>query len=295
MSEKDEDQIIDEEIVNDEVVEEQESIENPEDSEEKDPESIQDDEEDEEDRIITIGDSAADDTEEAEETAETPAWVKRTRKANRRLESENKRLKRQLEEQQKATEKEKPVELGEKPTLSSCNFDDKKYEQELIGYYERERKVKEQAAEKAKIIEEQNAAYRVRQERYVNMKQEHSFKDFADAEELVSNTLSLEQQGMIVEGADDSALLVYALGKNPKKLEELSKLNPIDFAFKVSKLEAQLKVMNKKAPAPEKRVGGRSSGGISGNSDQTLERLREDAAKTGDYTKVNAYKRKHKG
>jgi len=87
------------------------------------------------------------------------------------------------------------------------------------------------------------------------------------------------------------------LGKNPKKLEELSKItDPVDFAFKVAKLESQLKVTDRKAPKPEKRVSSNKSGGISGNSDKTLDRLRDEAAKSGDYTKVTAYKRKlHKG
>ena len=181
--------------------------------------------------------------------------------------------------------------------LNNEGHDDSKYEQEILAYDGRRRKVEEQAVKKAKVTEDQNTAYKVRQERYVNSKQEHSFKDFSDAEELVSNTFSETQQGIIIEGAEDSALVVYALGKNPKKLEELSKItNPIDFAFKVAKLESQLKVTSKKAPKPEKRISSGKPGGISGNSDKVLARLMAEADKSGDRTKVVAYKRKlHKG
>lgn len=282
----------DEDVIEEEVTQEEETVEQSEVSDESDPAIIQDEEE--EDRIVSIGDLPAEDSEGAEEgenKPETPGWVKTVRKVNRKLESENKRLKRELEA--KETETVKPVALGEKPTLASVKYDDAKYEAELEAYWIRKRQIEGQAAEKAKTVEEQNNAYTVRKERYANMKQEHSFKDFTDIEELVSETFSPTQYGIIIQGAEDSALVVYALGKNPKKLEELSKIsNPIDFAFQVSKVEAQLKVSSRKAPKPESRVNANKTGGISGNTDKVLERLRADALKSGDSTKVVAYKRK---
>ena len=279
---------IDEEDINTE----EEIVEDSDVSEEVEPENDQDDDEDE-DRVVTIGDSVSEDdeSEETEDKPETPGWVKKVRKVNRKLEGENKRLKRQLEE--RTTETVKPVELGEKPTLKTSGYDDEKYETDLISYYERKRKVEEQVAHRTSEVEAQNKTYKTRQEKYVSLKQEHNFKDFKTAEELVSDTFSQVQQGIIVQGADDSALLVYALGKNPKKLEELSKItDPVEFAFKIAKLESQLKVTDRRAPKPEKRVSSGKSGGISGSADKTLERLRDEAAKTNDYTKIAAYKKK---
>jgi len=286
----DEDLVVEEEVVPEEPQKE-ETVEESEVSQESEPVIIPDEEEDEEDRIVTIGDSEPD--KESEENQETPGWVKKVRKVNRKLESENKKLKRQLEENAKAAETKKPVELGEEPTLAKCKYDDDKYKQDLRAYDERKRKVEEQASEKAKTIENQNKMWQSKQEKYTNLKKEHGFKDFGDTEELVSNTFSQTQQGIMVQGADDAALLVYALGKNPKKLEELAKItDPVDFAFKIAKLESQLKVTTKKAPTPEKRVPTGNAGGMSGTTDNTLARLREEAVKTGDYTKVSAYKNK---
>jgi len=282
----DEDQIIKEDVVLDEQQVEEEVIENAEtldQPENEDPDTARNEEE--EDRIVIIGDSPS------EDERETPGWVKKVRKVNRKLESENKRLKRQLEE--KSIETVKPVELGEKPTLASCKYDDSKYEKELIGFYEQKRKVEDQAAEKVKVIESQNKVWQNRQEQYVSLKKEHNFKDFDEMEETVSATFSQTQQGIIVQGAEDAALLVYALGKNPKKLEELAKItDPVDFAFKVAKLESQLKITSKKVPEPEKRVSTSTSGGLSGNTDKVLDKLRSEADKSGDYTKIAAYKRK---
>ena len=281
-----------EEVVEDEfVVEEDQSNEEVEETEVEDSDEVEDDEE--EDRIVTIGDE---EPPEEEEEAEAPGWVKKVRKVNRKLESEVKALKRQLAE--RSTEQQKPeptIEVGEKPTLKSVRYDDKKYEQELASYYERKRLAEEQQAQQAKQVEEQKRQWQKRQERYVEKKREHSFKDFDEVEDLVQNSLDVMQQNIIIHGADDSSLLVYALGRNPKKLEELSAVkDPVEFAFRVAKLEEKLKVTSKKAPAPEKKISGSKAGGLSGKADQTLERLRKEAERTNDYTKVTAYKRKQR-
>lgn len=290
---EDEDLVIDEEEQDDLEPEVEESDEAPEsEPEDEDQEDSPDDEEpdddEEEERVVLIGDDEPD-----EEEKEAPGWVKKVRKVNRKLESENKRLKRELEQRSTAKQDQgPPVELGEKPTLKSVGYNDKKYEAELAKYYERKRQVEQYEAQKAQQQQEQQQQWQERQKRYVTQKEAHGFRDFEDAEELVANTFSVTQQGIIVQGAEDSALVIYALGKNPKKLEELAKeSDPVSFAFKVAKLESQLKVKDKKAPSPEKRVKGGKSGGLSGTEDQTLERLRAEAAKTGDYTKVTQYKR----
>src|SRR6056297_947159 len=227
-----------EEVVEDEfVVEEEQSNEEVEETEVEDSDEVEDDEE--EDRIVTIGDE---EPPEEEEEAEAPGWVKKVRKVNRKLESEVKALKRQLAE--RSTEQQKPeptIEVGEKPTLKSVRYDDKKYEQELASYYERKRLAEEQQAQQAKQVEEQKRQWQKRQERYVEKKREHSFKDFDEVEDLVQNSLDVMQQNIIIHGADDSSLLVYALGRNPKKLEELSAVkDPVEFAFRVAKLEEKL-------------------------------------------------------
>ncbi|MCY1427445.1 hypothetical protein D9M71_432910 [compost metagenome] len=97
-----------------------------------------------------------------------------------------------------------------------------------------------------------------------------------------------------MQGADNSALVVYALGKNAAKAKELAAIkDPVKFAFAIAKLETQLKVQAKKsAPAPERTVSG--SAPKSGAVDSSLERLREEAAKTGDYSKVTQYRKQQK-
>ena len=277
------DEVVEEEAIENTEVSEEEVIENTETSEEE-----TETEEEVEDRIVTIGEPEMEETPE-EDPQETPGWVKKVRKVNREQEREIKRLKKQLETV--TTPQEVVVELGPKPTLESAKFDDKKFEKDLLDWHERSRKVAEQKIQQQKAIENQQKAWQEKQTRYASLKQEHKFKDYKDAEDVVSDTFSKVQQGIIVQGADDPALLVYALGKNTKKLEELSKVtDPVEFAFKIAKLEAQLKVTSRKAPAPEKRISGGKTG--SGAIDRTLDKLREEADRTGDYTKIRAYKKK---
>jgi hypothetical protein len=96
---------------------------------------------------------------------------------------------------------------------------------------------------------------------------------------------------MILQGAENPALLVYALGKNPKRAKELASIkDPVKFAFAVARLETQLKVTKRKASSkPDPKITG--TGRVSGAVDSTLERLRADAERTGDYSKVFQYKK----
>jgi hypothetical protein len=99
---------------------------------------------------------------------------------------------------------------------------------------------------------------------------------------------------MIIAGAEDPALLIYAIGKNVERAESLSKItDPVKFAFTVAKMEKDIKVSksNKRTPpAPERKVTG--SAQRSGSGDRQLQIARDKAAKTGDYTDVIRLKRK---
>ena len=93
-------------------------------------------------------------------------------------------------------------------------------------------------------------------------------------------------------GADNTALIVYALGKNPEKLAELAKItDPVRFAFAAGKLEKDIKVQPRKGntkPQPEQIV--RSSASLSGGGNSALDAARKKAETTGDYTEVNRIK-----
>ena len=238
--------------------------------------------------IVTIGEESP----PSEEQQAAPEWVRELRKSHRQLQRE----KRELEEKLKSVSQpaERPIAVGKKPTLEEHDYDAEKYEAELAGWFERKRKA-EEAEAKARYAEvEQQKAWQDKLSSYGKAKADLKVRDFEDAEATVSETLNVTQQGVVLQGAENPALVVYALGKNPRKAKELAAItDPVKFAFAIAKLETQLKVQNRKAATPpEKTV--RGTGPVSGAVDSTLERLRVDAEKTGDYSKIMAYKRQQK-
>lgn len=244
--------------------------------------------EDEDDYVVMIDGEAPD--PEDEEDARAPGWVRDLRKQYR----EEKRRAKELEQKLAQMEQGRAPAaqpLGPKPTLEAVDYDTERYEKELATWYEKKRQHDER---QASVQQEQQAVqkeWEKKLESYHSSKADLKVKDYEFAEDLVQDTLSVMQQGMIVQGAENPALVVYALGKNPKKAKELASItDPVKFAFAVAKLETNLKVTKRKASAkPEKKISG--TGRPSGSVDSTLERLRAEAERTGDYSKVFQYKK----
>lgn len=115
-----------------------------------------------------------------------------------------------------------------------------------------------------------------------------------EAEELARDVLTQTQQGILIHAAEKPELLIYHLGKNPQKAKELAAItDPIQFAFAAAKIDAQIKMTARKpSTSPERKPSG--SAPLSGAVNAKLESLRAEAERTGDYTKVNEYKRKLK-
>lgn len=239
--------------------------------------------EDTEEVVVSIGEEAP----PPEEHTPAPEWVKELRKTNRELQRQNRELQGRL---QAAPPETKPVVIGNKPKLEDHDYDADKYEEALANWFERKRQADDANAKQEAEVMNQQKAWQAKLDGYGKAKAELRVKDFEDAEEVAQQVFSITQQGVLLQGADNPALVVYALGKNPAKAKELAEIkDPVKFAFAVAKLEKDLKVTNRRqAPAPERIVTG--TGRSSGAVDSTLERLREEAARTGNMTKVIAYK-----
>lgn len=247
-----------------------------------DQQSGDDQEGDDNEVIVSIGEDAP----PPDEQAHAPGWVKELRKANREKE---KRI-RELEAKLNQTTEKKPVALGAKPKLEDFDYDADKFESALADWFERKRQADTEAQKLQQAEQAQKQAWQEKLEGYGKAKAELKVRDFEDAEAVAQELFNITQQGVVLQGADNPALVIYALGKNPKKAAELAKIeDPVKFAFAVAKLEKELKVTNRKAaPAPERMIS--STGRVSGAVDSTLERLREEAARTGNMTKVIQYK-----
>ena len=249
-----------------------------------DDQTTEDGEGDSDEVIVSIGEEAP----PPEEQTHAPEWVRELRKTNRELQRQNRELQGKL--QSTAQTETKPVVLGKKPSLEEHDYDADKFEAALATWFERKRQADEAAAKQEAEVMNQQKAWQAKLDGYGKAKAELRVKDFEDAEAVAQELFNITQQGVVLQGADNPALVIYALGKNPKKAKELSDIkDPVKFAFAVAKLEKELKVTNRKAaPPPERIVSG--TGRVSGAVDSTLERLREEAARTGNMTKVVQYK-----
>jgi hypothetical protein len=239
--------------------------------------------------VVSIGGEEPPPEPEAEQA---PAWVKDLRKQNREQQKRIKELERSM--QAPAAQGETTTAPPKKPTLADVDYDTGAYEAKLDEWYGAKAAYDRQEAKRQQEREATKGAWEAKLTGYNTAKAELKARDFEDAEAVIADTLSVTQQGIILDGAEKPALLIYALGKNPKKAAELAAItNPVAFAAAIGRLEASLKVTQRKpSAAPETIPSGnaRKTGAV----DNTLERLREEAAKTGDLSKVMAYKRQQK-
>jgi hypothetical protein len=272
----------DEDILTEDEAPEVEDGDEDEEAAETDPAEASD--EDPEEIIVTIGEESP-----SSEEDEAPEWVKRLRKSDREKTRRIKELE-ALVGSQKDQGFKKP---GPKPTLKSVEYDadlfEKKLEEWHISNREYEQRVKENEERGRKETERWQSEIKAYDEQKASLK----VRDFEDAEETVNAVLNPTQIAVLVDGAQSKALLMYALGKDEKRLAELSQItNPIKFAFAVARMETQLKTQSRKPAAqPEKAIKAKPPGQ---SADSKLERLRAEADRTGDLTKVIAYKRKLK-
>lgn len=250
---------------------------------------------DDDEIVVSIGE-ASPASDEDENRA--PEWVRELRKSNREKDRLLREQAQEIERLKGATPGQPAaaaLQVGEKPTLEGCNFDAAKFEADLESWHARKRAADDARAEAEAAQKKERDAWQAKLDGYTRERNALKVTDKDEAEAVVRETLSVIQQGILINGAEKPALLVVALGKNPAKAKELAAISdPVKFAFAAAKLETQLKVTPRKSvPAPERVI--RSSVPGAAAVDNQLERLRAEAAKTGDLSKVLAYKRQKAG
>jgi len=267
-------------------IEDSQEGESQENSEETQNEASQSDDETSEDEefVITIGDEEPEPSGEDDFSGKpAPTWVKDLRKKEREARKRIKELEAQV---QQAKPDEKPIEVGQKPKLSDFDYDEDQFESAVEQWHERKRQVEQQQAAKQAEEEKAKQAWQTKMQSYEERRQNVASKvrDFEEVEEAAKDKLTPTQQGILIHAAENPELILYHLGKNPKKAQELSEItDPIQFAFAAAKLDSQMKIQTRKpSTQPERKPSG--SAGLSGVVDQKL-------AKTGDRTELIKYKK----
>lgn len=244
---------------------------------------------DEEDIVISLGDEVVTPKQDEDKTP-APEWVKELRKRTKEQEKIIREQQAKLDAMTAAVEK--PA-LGKKPALSDdgIDYDEDAYAAALEKWYENKRaiddeeaKKREQAEKAEQTWQEKVAGYNAGREKLTKI------EDFEEAESSAMRSLSSIQQGIIVSTIESAPHVMYALGKNPEKLAELKAItDPIQFTAALVRLESKMTIGRKPATAPEKVVTGNTA--VGWINDKTLDRLRDEAQKTGDFTKVIEYKK----
>jgi hypothetical protein len=265
-------------ITDDEVLElEDEQIVEDEGDE---PEAEADSETDEGDELeIVFGDEEA-----------APASGERESSVIRELRAAIRERDKALAEARKATAP-KVIDPGPKPTLESCGYDEEAFETALDEWKGAKAKAAEAEAEAEAVQRRAAEQWQADLNTYQAQKTALRVGDFEDSESAVLSAFSPAQQAVVVKASVNSAQMIYALGKRTERLEALSKIDdPIKLAAEIARLEGTMKVSSKrKAPEPDTPLRGNAR--VSETADKTLERLEREADKTGDRTKVIAYKR----
>lgn len=265
-----------EQVEDSEVIDDEQNIEDSQDGE-------QDNESDDSTGDDVLEFSFDDDGEDKDEFAGQPApeWVKEVRK-------ENRELKRQLK-QRESQQFEQQV-LREKPTLDDHDYDSDAFEQDYAQWLTEKQQVDAQ-------VHAERQKYQQYHERYKADVDAIKAKapDYDEVELSVVDVLSEQKQGLLQMLVDNPAKVVYALGKNsPAQLERLSKLDDIQFAKQIVLMEMQMssktKSRNQNKPKPKTH----ELEGAAGGADTRLTKLEAEADRTGDRSKVAAYKKQLK-
>lgn len=239
-----------------------------------------------EDVQILFGDEAA----PASEGESEPDLLRKLRAANREQAKELAAL--------RAATQPKPVviEVGEKPTLADVDYDEDKLADAIEAWIKRKSQAEQAEAQATKGAQARQAELDKDLARFQAAKTALGVRDFEEAKDVVVSVLSQDHLSAIVQASEDSAKVIYALGKHPAKLEALKAItNPVKFIAAVAKLEGTLKVTKTSRKAPELDTPVRGSAPLSSSStDKTLAALEAKAAKSGNRTEVIAYKAKLK-
>jgi hypothetical protein len=251
------------------------------------------DETDETDETGDEGQGAAEETviafaDENDDEAEQTPLVKRLRQ---QLRDRDRRLSQMRRAPSSGDADPEPTVPARPRSVADFDYDEERFNEALdqhlaakddhSAWKQREEKRKgqrsEQEAEQARQIEQQRKALGV--------------GDYEAKAGLVRERFTDAQMSILISGADNPAQVIYALGRSESRLDMLAgEENLAKFAVMLGKMEKDIKVTKKNAPAPETRVRG-ATGSISvAGSDKRLEQLEKEADKTGDRSKLIAYR-----
>ena len=241
----------------------------------------------------TGDDSAPEDLEVQFGDEAAPASDERDTGLTKHLREEIRRRDKELADFRRNQGQSQPqrVEVGPKPTLIDCEYDEDRFDQAYEAWQQRKAQVTQAESQAQHRQQEQDDAWHSQLRDFESKTIALKFSDGQERIQEAIAALTPVQQAVVVKTADNAALVMYSLAKYPSKLAEIAAIqDPLMQAKAIVKLEGQLKVTNRRqAPAPERIAGG--SAPVAIGEDKTLTRLTREAASTQDFSKVFAHQR----
>lgn len=227
--------------------------------EEIEVEAVAEDAESEEDEIVMEG-------EEQPASSVPKGFLKRINKLNSRVdaaheETEQERRKREMLEEENRLLKLKLTGTQKAPKPEDFDTDEeydvanRKYQEgkmEAAVKAEAERLFQAQQQQSTQVAQRMQAEQRLTE--HYQRAEQLKLKDYEQAEDTAIEVLGRDTAKHIMASTDKSHLVMYHLGKNPVKAEQIANMvrtNPIQALIEVGKIEARLQVKPRKSNAPE--------------------------------------------
>ena len=225
-----------------------------------------------------------------ESPTDEPGWAKDLRQRNRDMARELDGYRKQ--------QAPKKVDVGARPTLDGCDYDEDKFATELESWHDRKRQ-NEQVETKAQEAERvANEQLRRAETSYRAKAAAVPVKNYQDAENAVTAALTPQLQAAMISYLDDAPKIVVALHKYPAMLAKVAaEPDAVRALMMMKDMEKRIKtdVVRKAPPPPEADTIQRGSGSMASvPADKELAKLEKEAERTGDRTKIIAFKRAQK-
>jgi hypothetical protein len=112
------------------------------------------------------------------------------------------------------------IEVGPRPTLEGCEWDEDKHADALDAWYDRKRQAEQQETAEQKQ-RKANETFQADVQRFEGARASLKVAGAPEAIDTALASLSPVQQAVIVKAADNAATVAAALGKHPARLAEV--------------------------------------------------------------------------
>lgn len=183
------------------------------------------------------------------------------------------------------------IEAGPKPTLESCEWDEDKFERELDAWKGREAASEQQKTQAQQAQQAAAQEFQRKHAEYLARAAALPVQGYKEAEDAVVAALPMPMQEALVRYFPDAEKIVLALGKHPAQLEKIAAItDPVAQLLALKDFGGKVKMtVKRRAPEPETIPSGGAP--IVGTSvEKQLEKLEKDAERTGDRSKLIAFK-----